>query len=199
MAKRSLSQRNDTVVRRLPVRSFGFSAVRFPPPPLQHPIHKRGCAHRSSRTPRPVSPGTILGPCRPEKWRVPDCHAPSPGKPPRHIQCARLGPFLRHLRARTTPPSTPQCKDYRTDPFPPVAAACVKAPLIAECHANLECKVFDGKLVAKYNFFVLEVVKAWIDPSRKHPRTIHHQGEGVFMVAGRAINLPSKITSRARK
>jgi len=81
----------------------------------------------------------------------------------------------------------------------PVAAACVKAPLIAECHANLECKVIDGKLVAKYNFFVLEVVKAWIDPSRKHPRTIHHQGEGVFMVAGRTIHLPSPITSRLAK
>jgi hypothetical protein len=26
----------------------------------------------------------------------------------------------------------------------PVAAACVKAPLIAECHANLECKVIVG-------------------------------------------------------
>ena len=79
----------------------------------------------------------------------------------------------------------------------PVAAACVKAPLIAECYASLECKVVDGKLVAKYNFFVLEVVKAWIDPSRKHPRTIHHQGEGVFMIAGRTIHLPSPITSRA--
>src|ERR1035437_2317337 len=81
----------------------------------------------------------------------------------------------------------------------PVAAACVKAPLIAECHASLECKVIDGKLAAKYNFFILEVVKAWIDPARKHPRTIHHQGEGVFMVAGRTIHLPSKITARARK
>ena len=81
----------------------------------------------------------------------------------------------------------------------PVAAVCVQAPLIAECHASLECKVIDGKLAAKYNFFILEVVKAWIDPARKHPRTIHHQGEGVFMVAGRTIHLPSKITSRARK
>ena len=81
----------------------------------------------------------------------------------------------------------------------PVPAACVKAPLIAECHANLECKVIDGKLVAKYNFFVLEVVKAWIDPARKHPRTIHHQGEGVFLVAGRTIKLPSPITSRLTK
>ena len=81
----------------------------------------------------------------------------------------------------------------------PVAAACVKPPLIAECYASLECRVIDGKLVAKYNFFVLEVVKAWIDPSRKHPRTIHHQGEGVFMVAGRTIHLPSPITSRLTK
>jgi flavin reductase (DIM6/NTAB) family NADH-FMN oxidoreductase RutF len=77
-----------------------------------------------------------------------------------------------------------------------VAAASVKAPLIAECHASLECKVIDGRLVTKYNFFVLEVVKAWINPSRKQPRTIHHQGEGVFMVAGRTIHLPSPITSR---
>src|SRR5208282_4940157 len=51
----------------------------------------------------------------------------------------------------------------------PVAAACVKAPLIAECYANLECKVRDAKLAAQYNFFILEVVQAWIDPARKRP------------------------------
>ena len=49
----------------------------------------------------------------------------------------------------------------------PVAASCVKAPLIDECYANLECKVVDAKMVAKYNFFILEVLKAWIDPSTK--------------------------------
>ncbi len=91
----------------------------------------------------------------------------------------------------------------RTDKFKsfgltPRAATCVKAPLIAECYASLECKVRDGQLVAKYNFFILEVVQAWIDPARKHPRTIHHQGEGEFMVAGRTLHLPSKISSRAR-
>ena len=77
----------------------------------------------------------------------------------------------------------------------PVTGAVVKAPLIAECYANLECRVVDRTLVDKYNFFVLEVVKAWIDPRRKRPRTIHHQGEGVFMVAGRTIHLPSPKTS----
>ncbi len=77
----------------------------------------------------------------------------------------------------------------------PVAGTVVKAPLIAECYASLECTVADRKLVAKYNFFVLEVVKAWIDPGRKRPRTIHHQGEGVFFVPGRKINLPSPKTA----
>ena len=73
------------------------------------------------------------------------------------------------------------------------AASWVKAPLIDECYANLECKVVDGKMVAKYNLFILEVVKAWIDPSRKESRTIHHRGRGVFMVAGETIKLASKM------
>jgi flavin reductase (DIM6/NTAB) family NADH-FMN oxidoreductase RutF len=72
-------------------------------------------------------------------------------------------------------------------------ASQVKAPLIAECYANLECRVVNARLVAKYNFFILEVVKAWIDPSRKQPRTIHHKGNGVFMMAGKTIRLPSRM------
>jgi len=77
--------------------------------------------------------------------------------------------------------------------FTPVAASCVKAPLIDECYANLECKVVDGKMIAKYNLFILEVVKAWIDPAQKHPQTIHHQGRGLFMVAGETMRLPSRM------
>jgi flavin reductase (DIM6/NTAB) family NADH-FMN oxidoreductase RutF len=73
------------------------------------------------------------------------------------------------------------------------AASQVEAPLIDECYANLECKVVDTKLVGKYNFFILEVVKAWIDTAKKRPRTIHHLGKGVFMVAGKTIKLPSKM------
>ena len=71
-------------------------------------------------------------------------------------------------------------------------ASRVEAPLLAECYANLECKVIDANLATKYNFFVLEVVKAWIDPAKKRPQTIHHLGKGVFMVAGRTIKLASK-------
>ena len=78
-------------------------------------------------------------------------------------------------------------------------AKCVKAPLIAECYASLECKVVDVKWVTKYSFFILEVVQAWIDPAQKKPRTIHHQGEGEFMLPGRTLHQPSPKTSLGGK
>lgn len=74
-----------------------------------------------------------------------------------------------------------------------VPASLVEAPLIAECYANLECRVIDTRLVNRYNFFVLEVLKAWIDPARKDPHTLHHRGKGVFSVSGETIKLPSKM------
>ena len=75
----------------------------------------------------------------------------------------------------------------------PVSASHVKAPLIAECYANLECKVVDGAMAELYNFFILEVLHAWIDPSVEQPKTIHHLGEGAFMVAGETIRLDSRM------
>ena len=75
----------------------------------------------------------------------------------------------------------------------PVAASCVKAPLIDECYANLECKLIDASQAEKYNLFILQVLKAWIDPSKKNPRTIHHRGKGYFMVSGKTIKLSSRM------
>ncbi len=72
-------------------------------------------------------------------------------------------------------------------------ATLVKAPLLDECYASLECKLDDSGMVNKYNFFVLKVVKAWVNPSFKNPKTIHHRGWGTFMVAGKTIKLPSKM------
>jgi flavin reductase (DIM6/NTAB) family NADH-FMN oxidoreductase RutF len=74
-----------------------------------------------------------------------------------------------------------------------VPAARVKAPLIAECFANLECKFADTRLVNTYNLVVLEVVKAWTDPKQKAPNTIHHHGYGTFVVDGETIKLKSKM------
>ncbi len=69
----------------------------------------------------------------------------------------------------------------------------VKAPLIAECLANLECRVVDTRLITKYNLFILEGVKAWIDPERKERRTFHANGDGTFVVDGEVLNLKEKM------
>lgn len=74
-----------------------------------------------------------------------------------------------------------------------VPASLIAAPLIAECYANLECRVVDTRLKNRYNFFVMEVVKAWIDPACRAPRTLHHRGYGAFMVAGDTIKLASRM------
>ena len=69
----------------------------------------------------------------------------------------------------------------------------VAAPLIVECPANLECRVKDTRLVDTYNMFVLEVLRAWIDPKQKGARTIHHCGYGHFVVDGKTIRLKSHM------
>ena len=74
-----------------------------------------------------------------------------------------------------------------------VPAAQVAAPLIAECFANLECKVADTRMVRQYNLFVLEVCKAWVDPTQRNPKTIHHHGYGKFVVDGKTVRLKSKM------
>lgn len=60
----------------------------------------------------------------------------------------------------------------------------VKAPSIAECYANFECKLYDGKLIDEYNFFIFEVVRARTAIRPKYPKTVHYRGEGIFMVSG---------------
>ncbi len=73
----------------------------------------------------------------------------------------------------------------------PAPASEVKAPLVEECYANLECRVHDARWVDRYNFFVLEVVKAWISRTRRAPCTIHHRGRGVFVLDGKTVRLRS--------
>jgi flavin reductase (DIM6/NTAB) family NADH-FMN oxidoreductase RutF len=70
----------------------------------------------------------------------------------------------------------------------------VAPPLVAECWADLECRVVDARNVARYGLFVLEVVKAWIRPAaaRRRPRTLHHVGYERFVVSGETIRLPTR-------
>lgn len=75
----------------------------------------------------------------------------------------------------------------------PLAAGQIFPPLIKECFCNLECRVTDTGLVKRYNLFILEVVKAWVDPARKNPKTLHHRGYGAFAVDGAMIRLKSAM------
>lgn len=52
----------------------------------------------------------------------------------------------------------------------------VKTPLLANCFANFECKLYDDKLVDDYNFFIFEIVKAHVAVSPKYPKTIQYRG-----------------------
>ena len=81
----------------------------------------------------------------------------------------------------------------------PLPATRVDSPLVAECFANLECRVRDMRLVPKYNLFILEVLKAWIDPAQKRPKTLHHRGFGTFVVDGPTIELESKKPEPGRE
>lgn len=78
--------------------------------------------------------------------------------------------------------------------FTPVQAKLVKAPLIKECLANIECKVID--MIKKHNIVVLEAVAAYIDTARKERRAIHAVGDGTFIVDGRRFDRKEMMASK---
>jgi flavin reductase (DIM6/NTAB) family NADH-FMN oxidoreductase RutF len=82
------------------------------------------------------------------------------------------------------------CSGADTDKFAkfkvtPVRGEVVKAPLIKECLANIECKVID--FVTKHNIVVLEGLVFHMDSARKEKRTVHAVGDGTFIVDGRKL------------
>jgi flavin reductase (DIM6/NTAB) family NADH-FMN oxidoreductase RutF len=85
---------------------------------------------------------------------------------------------------------TDKFKKFRLNPLP---AQKIKASLVEQCLANIECKVVDTRLMNRYNLFVLKAVKAWVNPDRKEQRTLHHQGNGTFKVDGRTIDLRKRM------
>ncbi len=76
----------------------------------------------------------------------------------------------------------------------PVKGRHVRAPLIKECLANIECRVVD--IVRKHNIVVLEGIAAYVDPSRKEKRTLHAVGDGTFIVDGRKLDRKKLMRSK---
>lgn len=73
-------------------------------------------------------------------------------------------------------------------------AKIVKAPLIAECLANIECKVVD--FIAPHNIVVLKGVAAFFNARRKEKRMIHAVGDGTFIADGRRFDRRSMMASK---
>jgi flavin reductase (DIM6/NTAB) family NADH-FMN oxidoreductase RutF len=76
----------------------------------------------------------------------------------------------------------------------PLPAAAVKAPLIAECLACLECRVTD--YWEAQDIFILRGVRAWLDDERQERRTFHANGDGTFVVDGETINLRALMADK---
>lgn len=70
----------------------------------------------------------------------------------------------------------------------------VRAPLIRECLANIECRVVD--IVRKHDIVVLEGVAAHHDPARKERRLVHAVGDGTFIVDGRRFDRRRAMRAR---
>lgn len=68
----------------------------------------------------------------------------------------------------------------------PLPGRQVRAPLIAECVANIECRVVD--IIEAYHIVVLDGVAACTDPERREKRTLHAVGDGRFIVDGRHLD-----------
>lgn len=60
----------------------------------------------------------------------------------------------------------------------------VSAPLIDECYASIECRLYDTALINKYNLFIFKAVKAHVAERPKKPATLHYRGQGVFSTDG---------------
>jgi flavin reductase (DIM6/NTAB) family NADH-FMN oxidoreductase RutF len=91
------------------------------------------------------------------------------------------------------------CSGRDTDKFArfkltPVRGRFVRAPLIKECLANIECKVVD--IVSRHNIVVLEGLVAYMDIARKDRRTIHGVGDGTFIVDGRRLDRRRMMASK---
>jgi flavin reductase (DIM6/NTAB) family NADH-FMN oxidoreductase RutF len=91
------------------------------------------------------------------------------------------------------------CSGANTDKFAkfkltPVKGRIVKAPLIKECLANIECKVID--IVKRHDIVVLKAVAAYFDTSHKEKRTVHAVGDGTFIVDGRKLSRKKMMASK---
>jgi flavin reductase (DIM6/NTAB) family NADH-FMN oxidoreductase RutF len=70
----------------------------------------------------------------------------------------------------------------------------VRAPLVKECLANIECRVVE--VVSRHSIVVLQGVAAWYDSARRDKRMLHAVGDGTFIADGRRIDRRKAMRSK---
>ena len=91
------------------------------------------------------------------------------------------------------------CSGADTDKFEKFSltaakARTVKAPLVAECLYNLECRV--AEFIEGRGIVILECLQAWENPDRAERRTFHAVGDGTFVADGEKFDRRCEMASK---
>lgn len=70
----------------------------------------------------------------------------------------------------------------------------VKAPILADCLAAIECKLAD--YVEEHGILVLDGVQLWENPLKKERRVLHANGDGTFFADGEFYNRRKEMRER---
>ena len=84
-----------------------------------------------------------------------------------------------------------QCDKFETFGLHKEKAKKVKAPLIKESLAAIECKLED--YIDHHGILVFKGVQLWENPGKKDRRVIHANGDGTFFADGEFVNLREKM------
>ena len=84
-----------------------------------------------------------------------------------------------------------ECDKFKKFHLKKQKSAKVKAPIIADCLAAIECKLED--YVEEHGLLILKGVQLWENPLKKERRVIHANGDGTFFADGEFYNLRKKM------
>ncbi|MDR3087922.1 MAG: flavin reductase, partial [Azoarcus sp.] len=73
-------------------------------------------------------------------------------------------------------------------------AKTVKPPLLSGVLINAECKLIEDGVFNRYNAAVLQITKAWHRPDMTDQRLMHHNGNGIFTLAGEKVDMKELMT-----
>ena len=84
-----------------------------------------------------------------------------------------------------------ECDKFKHFHLKKQASAKIKAPIIADCLASIECKLID--YVEEHGILVFKGIQLWENPRKKERRVIHANGDGTFFADGEFYNLREEM------